>query len=196
MRHGKIAVPDGDVLIHAGDFGLRGSLQEVRDFNRWLQKLPHTHKLVIAGNHDGALQTDAPLARLELDACTYLQDSAHSIDGVTFWGTPWTPTFYDWWFMGDEPFLARKFTGIAPDVDVLISHGPPHGILDVTDEQVHAGSVSLRDWLDGRPRPRVMIFGHIHEGYGILERDGRVYVNAAICNERYQPINKPVVLDL
>ncbi|KAF2360176.1 Calcineurin-like phosphoesterase domain ApaH type [Trinorchestia longiramus] len=48
----KFKIPDGDVLLHAGDFTRCGDIQEIRGFNTWLGKLPHKHKVVIAGNHE------------------------------------------------------------------------------------------------------------------------------------------------
>ena len=50
--HLKRTIPDGDILIHAGDFTRCGHLQEVREFNTWLGTLPHKDKIVIAGNHE------------------------------------------------------------------------------------------------------------------------------------------------
>ena len=90
-------IPDGDVLIHAGDFlGLR---RDLSDFNDWLGELPHRHKIVIAGNHDSLLQESPELALPALSNAIYLQDSGVELEGLRFWGSPWTPTFMNWWFM-------------------------------------------------------------------------------------------------
>ena len=47
----KVKVPDGDIFIHAGDWEA-SSIIDVTKFNKWLGTLPHTYKIVIAGNHD------------------------------------------------------------------------------------------------------------------------------------------------
>ena len=82
--HDRLEVPDGDVLVHAGDFTWRGRPQEIDEFNRWLEKLPHKHKLVIAGNHDRMFEDNPMRAQSLLTNCTYLQDSGCTIDGISF----------------------------------------------------------------------------------------------------------------
>ena len=92
--HEKVEIPDGDILIHAGDFSRRGSTSEQEAFDVYLGGLPHTHKIVIAGNHDWSLEdVDDPESRFHNAA--YLQDSSITIDGVKFYGAPWQPEFYN-----------------------------------------------------------------------------------------------------
>lgn len=99
-QHQSLAVPDGDVFIHAGDVSYRGDLRAIGAFGRWLQALPHRHKIVIAGNHDWAFQIKPVSARRELGdgthGITYLQDSGVTIEEVSFWGSPWQVWFNDW----------------------------------------------------------------------------------------------------
>ncbi len=137
---------------------------------------------------------------------TYLQDSGCEIDGVKFWGSPWQPEFNDWHFnlSRGEP-LARKWRLIPDDTDVLITHGPPHGILDECPEwisgwgrtrgTVHVGCEELAKALE-RVQPKVHIFGHIHEGAGVLEQDGRTYINASSMDANYDITHPPRVFEL
>lgn len=176
--HAEMQVPDADVLIHAGDFTRRGGLDEVRDFDDWLAALPHPHKIVIAGNHDWAFQETPSAARAALAHATYLQDEAVEIDGVLFWGSPWQPRFMDWAFNLDRGApLAEKWALIPSAVDVLITHGPPYGILDVV-RRGHVGCEALRERLTAL-HPRLHVFGHIHETPGIEVHDQITFVNAA-----------------
>lgn len=192
-------IPDGDVLIHAGDCLGAGTLDNVADLNDWLGELPHRHKIVIAGNHDWAFQETPEHARELLTNAIYLQDSGIEIDGVRFWGSPWTPTFMDWAFMEDrgEP-INRHWQRIPDDTDVLITHGPPHGIGDAVDTGFQFESVGCEALLERvrHLRLKAHIFGHIHEGYGESVPGTTRFINASTCDERYRPVNAPVVLDV
>jgi Icc-related predicted phosphoesterase len=196
-------VPDGDVLVHAGDLTMGGTEAETEDALNWLDGLPHQHKLVIAGNHDFLFEGRAPRGREVMathPALTYLQDSAVTIGGLRFWGTPWQPWFYDWAFnlrRGAE--IRAKWKLIPPDTDVLIVHGPPAGWLDRNSQGEECGCADLLAAIK-RIGPKLVVFGHIHEGYGeaqlISKRRRAHLVNASICDADYQPVNRPVVVDL
>lgn len=57
--HREVVVPDGDILIHAGDFTLFSeSMEAVADFNDWLGDLPHRFKAIVPGNHEFFLESD------------------------------------------------------------------------------------------------------------------------------------------
>lgn len=177
-RHHLTAVPDGDILIHAGDLTLDGSLEGVEAFDRWLGTLPHRHKVVIAGNHDECFQHQPDRARARITNAIYLEDSACEVGGLKLYGSPWTPLFFDWAFMLSEVELAEKWAAIPTGLDVLITHGPPHGILDWTNRGEHAGSHSLLCRVY-EARPRFHVFGHIHEAAGRLDTPDTIFVNAA-----------------
>lgn len=194
--HDRLTVPDGDVLLHAGDFSSRGKPHEIRAFDDWLATLPHPRKIVVAGNHDFLFQTDPPAARALLRHATYLEDAEAEVDGLRIYGSPWQPWFFDWAFnLRRGPEIAAKWAAIPAGVDVLITHGPPAGILDRTARGEAVGCADLLRELD-RVRPRLHLFGHIHEAYGRVEADGRVYVNASNCDLQYRPVQAPVVVDL
>ncbi|WP_419191276.1 metallophosphatase domain-containing protein [Saltatorellus ferox] len=197
--HDEIVVPEGDLLIHAGDLTGRGTSREVTRVAEWLADLNHRHKLVIAGNHDFLFESDSERGRalIESAGATYLQDEGVEIDGVHFWGSPWQPWFHDWAFnlARGEP-LRRVWAKIPPATDVLITHGPPFGMLDRvarTNEPVGCEALTerLRE-LD----VRLHVFGHIHEAYGVdVALDGRLSINASIATLRYEPTQEPVVVD-
>jgi predicted phosphodiesterase len=193
--HGRFPVPDGDVLVHAGDATRRGSEAELRDVNHWLGTLPHRHKVLVAGNHDFGFQR-SPEAAGWITNAHYLQDRALLIEGVRFYGSPWQPWFHDWAFnlpRGAE--LRRVWDRIPAGTDVLVTHGPPHGILDRTDDGEHVGCEELAAAV-ARVRPKLHVFGHIHEGYGQRVLDGVRYVNASICDVRYRPVQGAVVVEV
>jgi predicted phosphodiesterase len=195
-RHADLAVPDGDVLIHAGDFTRRGTEPEIRLFTSWLATLPHRVKVVVAGNHDFLFERDPARARALVTGATYLEDSGVSIDGVTVWGSPWQPRFFDWAFNLERGApLRAKWQLIPSGTQVLVTHGPPMGVLDRTWRGTSVGCVDLADAV-ARVKPRLHVFGHIHESHGELERDGVRYVNAANCDERDHAVHPPVVVDL
>lgn len=192
-QHGALRLPEGDVLVHAGDFTMRGTEPEVRAFGTWLADQPHRHKVLIAGNHDFLFERDPHLARALLPPqAHYLLDSEVSIGGLRFWGSPWQPWFLDWAFnLRRGPDLAAKWALIPQGVDVLITHGPPMGIADRTVNGENVGCADLAEAMK-RAKPRLSVFGHIHEGYGVHGDK----VNVAICDEKYRLVNNPVVIDL
>jgi predicted phosphodiesterase len=194
-QHRRIEVPDGDVLVHAGDITYHGDPAAIADFDAWLGTLPHPHKIVIAGNHDFAFERDPGAAAL-LAHAHYLQDGGIELAGLRFWGSPWQPRFFDWAFNLDRgPALAAVWAKIPEGTDVLVVHGPPHGILDRTHAGVSAGCEELERRLREMVHPpKLVVFGHIHEGYGIETRGATTYVNASSCTRRYAPTNPPIVV--
>jgi predicted phosphohydrolase len=203
QMHERVTVPDGDVLIHAGDMTMTGDLARLRDFSDWLGGLPHDYKIVVAGNHDKRFQMlhDKHDCRriIEDTGAFYLEDAAVEIDDVIFYGSPWTPSFgYGWAFNADRgEEIAAKWAKIRSDTNVLITHGPPHELLDYVPGRGggFVGCQDLRQRIGDLGKLRLHVFGHIHEGYGIT-RDGVVtLVNASICNAEYAPINKPIVIE-
>lgn len=195
-HHEDVALPDGDVLLHAGDLTGRGSLEDLRAVHAWLARQPHPHKVVIAGNHDFCLQREPAVARAVLTACEYLEDEEVTVAGVRVYGSPWQPWFFDWAFnlpRGAE--IRARWEHIPQGLDVLLTHGPPAGVLDVTSTGDAVGCEDLAEVV-ARVRPRLHVFGHIHESYGRVLRDGVHFVNASTCDHHYHPTRAPVVVDL
>jgi predicted phosphohydrolase len=198
--HDRVQLPDGDILIHAGDF-MNGGLdvKEARRFFEWFEEQPHRHKVVIGGNHDVYFDTHSSIARrLVPTNIHYLEDSGLELEGLKFWGSPVTPRFgIGWGFNRDRGFAINQHWRMIPeDTDVLITHGPPQGFLDqIYEGEPGVGCEELRKAVD-RIKPKYHIFGHIHAGYGVEMPGETMFVNAAICNEQYRPINQPIVIDL
>lgn len=195
-RHREIRLPEGDMLIHAGDFSGRGERDEVEQFLAWFSSLDFAHKIFIAGNHD-FLAEDDPEAFAEMvpDDLLYLNEDGVEISGIKIWGSPITPWFFDWAFnrqRGDE--IARHWERIPTATDLLITHGPPLGVLDRTVNGTRAGCEELLQRVE-IVRPRIHVFGHIHEGHGILEKGPTTFINGSSLDFRYQPVHQPAFID-
>jgi predicted phosphodiesterase len=193
-------VPDGDLVVHCGDATDTGTLPEINAFLEWYATLPHKHKILVAGNHDWLFERQPLLAKQmcwERDI-TYLEDQGRRIEGLQIYGTPWVPVFCDWAFNLDEMDREDKFQHIPGGLDLLITHGPPHGIRDETTYDFklrNIGCRMLRERVD-RARPRVHAFGHCHAGYGQQQIGPTNFINAAIRNRNFMPLNPPTVIDL
>ncbi len=197
-------IPDGDVLIHAGDFCGRGLMEEVHEFAAWMGQFPHPDKLLVPGNHDRPVEEAPEECRAifaEREIQLLIGDSAE-IGGLRYFGSPFTPTFYDWHFMRDRGAEIRaEWEAIPPNADVVITHGPAYGHGDLA--QPWRGSPPRRVGcfeLLARlrtVRPKIHIFGHIHEGYGATISDEipeTRFFNASVCTVAYQPENAPFVI--
>lgn len=196
MKHGELAIPNGDALIHAGDFTNRGTLQEIVAFNAWLGALPHAQKIVIAGNHDFLFERDPAIARSLLTNALYLEDSGTTLGSLRVWGSPWQPRFLDWAFNLDRGAPIRaKWELIPAGTDLLITHGPPIHVLDRTWRGSDVGCADLAEVV-ARLKPKLHVFGHIHESHGDRTRDGVRYVNACTCDERDRPLHPPITIDV
>ena len=193
--HRSLQIPDGDILVHAGDLTRHGTLDDVIEFNDFLGTLPHPHKIVIAGNHDFCFESDREACEKIMTNCIYLQDEEVFIDDVKFYGSPWQPWFYDWAFNLERgPEIRAKWDLIPEGTDILITHGPPYGIRDLTARGDKAGCQDLLEVVE-KIKPSVHFFGHIHEGFGITSHGKTTYINTSTCDHLYQPVNKPVVYE-
>jgi Icc-related predicted phosphoesterase len=193
--HRQLIVPEGDVLIHAGDLTAYGKLHEVADFNEWIGSLPHKTKIIIAGNHDWCFEGNDRNCRELLSNCIYLRDESVVVDGIKYYGSPWQPKFNNWAFNLSTKKRAKKWSEIPADTDVLITHGPPFGGMDLTEDGLPVGCKELSKVVN-RIKPKVHVFGHIHECYGQTAYGVTRYVNASSCNARYQVVNKPLVFEV
>lgn len=195
-KHQGLEVPEGDLLIHAGDVSRRGKAKEIHKFNDWLGTLSHPYKVVIAGNHDWLFEKVPEEAEALITEAVYLNDSGVNIQGLYIWGSPISPTFYDWAFNRDRGEQIRKHWALIPDnTDILITHGPPKGILDKVFTGEEVGCEDLTEAVK-RVRPKYHIFGHIHEAYGQAIHNGTHHINASVLNLRYQLENKAVVFEM
>ncbi len=180
-------LPDGDVLIHAGDLVRRGTLDELQPVAAWLRSLPHRHKVVVAGNHDWCFVREPAEARALLGPDTiYLQDCGVRIEGAYLWGSPWQPCFNDWAFnLPRGPALAEKWALIPPHTEILITHGPPKGIGDNIGEAGLSGPdqylarYGCEELLRAveQVHPALHLFGHIHQDGGLWRHSDIVFSN-------------------
>jgi predicted phosphodiesterase len=215
-KHGLLNgnLPGGDLLIHAGDIMNSGyNTYDIQDFCKWFEAQDYDHLVFIAGNHDRLFENQ-PEKVMEIvnsyELIDYLQDDwiivgdsdPHDTNVKTakIYGSPWQPEFRNWAFNlpkgGKE--LQEKWTKIPTDTDILITHGPAQGHLDMSGppyNEPNLGCGLLRHHFDTVFRPKIHICGHIHGGYG-YKFDGQThYFNASILNERYEFVNKPMTFD-
>lgn len=183
LFHDELTVPDGDIFVHAGDMCRSGELEELAAAAQWISSLPHRHKVIIAGNHDWAFVQAPEEARALLGGeVVYLQDSAATIEGVRFWGSPWQPEYNDWaWNLPRGSALAARWALIPDGVDVLVTHSPPAGIGDryCADGFIghdRSGCEELRARVL-QVVPRLHLFGHIHQDGGLWQQGRTTFAN-------------------
>lgn len=186
-------VPDGDILIHAGDLTMRGTHQQISQAGNWLRSLPHKHKVVIAGNHDFLFERNQAQALEALgDGICYLENTGVTLERLRIWGSPVQPWFYDWAFNVQRGEAIRKIWDRIPHgLDILITHGPPFGILDQVSPYQDTEHLGCKDLLGAvyEKNPRIHVFGHIHGGYGFQfsPLTETKFYNAAFLDEQYRP---------
>ncbi len=221
--HGEYPILEGgDLLILAGDYTSQNKLFQWCDFFKWLKSQPYRQKVLIAGNHDGFFESGFPKnekeayelkevesfliekGNAEKEDFVYLCDSGSEFEGLKIWGSPWSL-----WFKGINPHctafsvsefeLFKHYSLIPSDVDILVTHSPPYGILDRC-RNGYVGSIDLRNRvLDSRqfPNLKLHVFGHIHEcGGKIFETPLTKFVNASYLNEYYKPKNNIIRIKL
>lgn len=189
-NNGVIDVPDGDVLVIAGDVCKFGA--GVQGFNSLVSKLPHPHKLLVAGNHDNFARM--PDVKEKVPAVDYLQDSSITIDGVKFYGSPWH-NIIGMAFGTTQEEMKRRWDEIPDDTDVLITHMPPYGMLD-GDQYVSAWGCKMLAERIFEISPRLCIYGHIHSAHGKKDMYGIRFFNVALTDGNYTIVNKPTIIDL
>ncbi|XP_057301603.1 metallophosphoesterase domain-containing protein 1-like [Hydractinia symbiolongicarpus] len=218
------SLPDAHVLIHAGDFSMLSGESEIRKFNDFLQtvSVKFKHIVVIAGNHEisfdentcnkgGLLMSAIRLYNLRspfshdltpaeskslLKNCYYLQDDSIELFGIKIFGSPWQPSHFNLAFnksRGDA--LLEKWNKIPEDTDILVTHGPPLGIGDRVKQSMHVGCAELLLTVQDRVKPRYHVFGHIHEDFGAWTDQCTTFINASICDRKYNPVHNYVIFD-
>ncbi|MDB5012109.1 MAG: metallophosphoesterase [Daejeonella sp.] len=200
--HGKHRLlknlPKADVIIHVGDVSRDGSERSVLDFMNWFSELDYEYKIFIAGNHDFYFEQESEsyLNKTIPTNLIYLNDSGVTINGINIWGSPITPWFYDWAFNRERGTEINKHWKLIPkNTDVLITHGPPMGILDQVNVSRSVGCEDLLKRINSI-KPKVHVFGHIHEAYGSENIEHTKFINASILDENYQIKNDPILFQL
>jgi Icc-related predicted phosphoesterase len=192
--HRELALPDGDLLIHAGDFTFWNHAAKIRDFDDWLGELPHPYKVVIPGNHDRIFNQD-PRSREKITNAVLLINESVRLCGLNIWGSPVTCDDAAYGHtMRDE--RAKLYASIPKDTQILITHGPPYGILDRVPGSIQRQGCTELRLAVMRLQPRLHVFGHVHSGYGTLATERTLFINAALLGWAGDLENSPIVLDI
>lgn len=191
--HRKVDIPPCDILIHAGDISMFSrSTRAVRDFDAWLGELPCKHRLVTLGNHDQWYAQSAHRLR----NATVLMNDALQIEGLTIWSSPVTPLQSGAFAEPSLEMRRRLYRTIPAETDIVVTHGPPFGILDqAPGSKQHEGCVALLEALR-RVQPMIHCFGHVHGAHGLEEVDDINFVNAALLGLGGDIDHEPIALEL
>ena len=203
-------LPDADVLVIAGDYcpDFNGKYDGAEDQLKWIEgefchflaTLNYERIIVVSGNHDFVHYHPETAVRAKNiyknNYIVYLEDSEFIYNRVKFYGSPWQPWFYDWAFnfprhdpVDGYKMAVETWSKIPGNTDVLITHGPPYKVLDLTPSGMNVGCVILKDSVL-KIRPKLHVFGHIHLSYGMEVNENTTFGNISLCNEQYEPVNK------
>jgi Icc-related predicted phosphoesterase len=196
-QHDQLNLQGGDMLINAGDVCNRGMEFEVLAFLNWFKNQNYKHKIFIAGNHDWFFEqeTNEYIQKIIPKGVIYLNDSGVCIDGINIWGSPIQPTIFDWAFNRNRGAAIDQHWQLIPkNTNILITHGPPFGILDQTIRGEAVGCEMLLKKVS-EIKPKLHVFGHIHEGYGLIDKENTTFINASVLDIRYNLRNEPVTIE-
>lgn len=217
MRHEEYLplLPEGDILVHSGDFSAfssrryfgnktRDRQKVCEDVNNFFSNAKFKHKIFVAGNHElSYTENDKEYVENALDSVVYLQDKGTTIEGISIYGSPWTSkrwTSYARGFVKPVGQLGKYWDRIPMDTDILVTHLPPEGVMDLAVKKFncccrsgtcevcgdrhpgfeHWGCPELRHTVISRVRPMLHLFGHVHESTGVRTIDGVTFSNAAM----------------
>ena len=208
-EHSQLEIPDVDLVIHCGDESNSGTVwvneRESRNFFDWFSGLEIVSKIFVPGNHSTAFEKGMIRAS-DYPEIKFLVHEETEWMGLKIFGSPFTPQFFNWAYMKLRPELEPLWQMIPYNTDILITHGPPKGILDVTRDfnsgvPIHVGSKSLRRHVENRIKPMIHAFGHIHDEQGIsnfgkLIRQSTQYINCSVCDTGGDFKNQGLVIDI
>jgi Icc-related predicted phosphoesterase len=193
--HRELDVPDGDILIHCGDISMMSrSLAAIEDFDDWLGGLPHKVKLLVPGNHEFVLED--PARRGLITNATMLINESVKVMGLRIWGSPVTPLCGAAFGLISDRERTELYGQIPADTDIVITHGPPYGVLDrEPGSEYHAGCRQLLAAIQ-RVKPRLHVFGHAHGCFGKMDSPDTLFVNVALLGSDGSLSSSPVVLQM
>jgi predicted phosphohydrolase len=214
----------GDLLIVAGDLTARDDFASWLEFTAWFQLAKYKKKILIGGNHDNWFVNNPPHENTFGDDSSYLCDYGTEFEGLKIWGSPWTAYFEGMnpncmaftlnYGCDTDQWLAEKWDLIPDDTNILVTHSPPLGISDINCYGEKCGSNSLAKKARTLHNLKLFIFGHIHESYSVISPESLMktmnefpnrkvvaksipyLINASHVNERYEPVNKPIRIEL
>lgn len=194
--------PEADVLLIAGDISNVGTYREIESMVNYFKKLPYEKIILTAGNHDWGFQKNPEniLPLFDDEKFEILINSHCEYKGFKFFGSPYCPKFGNWAFYPSEEIRKQTWNNIDNDTDIIITHCPPYRIMDKVNNNFaglddYCGCNHLRNRIM-EIKPKIHLFGHIHEGYGKQEIDGITFINGSICTGRYNPINPVQVMEV
>jgi len=193
-KHKAIKLLGGDILIHAGDVSGRGHSGEILPFLDWYADQDYSSLILVAGNHDWGFEKEPDRYAKECKdrGIILLNDSGVEVDGIKIFGSPIQPWFFSWAFNRQRgPEIKRHWDLIPEDTEILITHGPVHGILDYVPRGENVGCKDLLDRVL-QTKVKLHVCGHIHYSRGHKYIDGRTFVNAASLDEQYQVVTNPI----
>lgn len=202
----KIEIPECDILISAGDYSFKGEKHVVEDFHKWLNKQDAGYIISVQGNHElwveKHFEQAKEIAEKVCPGVHFIGDGqAVDIEGIKIYGSADTPFFYNWaWNVQRGPNIAAKWAKIPDDTEILVTHGPPQGILDIVPyangtPKERVGCYDLFNRIQQLEKMKIHIFGHIHHSHGYQYFNGKQFYNASICDEQYMPTNPITIID-
>lgn len=199
LHHELHDLPQGDALLHAGDFTHLGMEEASEDFLNWFAGQPHEHKIFIGGNHDVLAWRQPEVFREMIpEGVTYLNDSGTKIGSYSVWGSPVQPDLLGMAFGKRRGVDMREhWDQIPEETDILITHTPPMGILDRSNSGKNLGCEQLSNYITNI-KPSLHVFGHIHAGYGKIDEheSGTIFVNGSNIKTREGLVNPPIIVEL
>lgn len=189
-----------DVLLFVGDYQ-RNHFDDGIDFIDWLHELPFKYKVMTFGNHDGNFEYAVNRTRIYNDIIV-LNNDFTVIEGIKIWGSPYSLTFLDWFFMKNDKELEEIYKNIPNDVDIVMTHTPAFGILDMTKDGILTGSMSLLNRIKELKKLKYHICGHIHEQSGTCTMNKYLalkdihFINTSVLNEKYQLVHDPQMFEI
>ena len=184
--HDNLKVPGGNILLHAGDLTTQGNLSQIERVNAFWGSQPHKHKIFIAGNHDRELQCSPELSHPLLKDVTYIENQLIDVEGLRIYGSPLMVHASHRAFCVSDEERKRRWSEVPDELDILLTHCPPFGILDENGAGVSIGCPFLLERVM-QIKPRLHVFGHVHEGNGRVDREGISFINAAIGSGYTRP---------
>ena len=177
LHHSLGTLPEGDVIVHCGDFTENGTEEEVFDFINWFESLSYRYKLFVCGNHDLCLRNAEDIEDLQ-EGMYFLQDRGITIEGISFFGIG---------FDHNEELIPEG-------TDVVISHKPPLHTLDSADG-INWGNLAIKERIS-QIKPRYHLFGHAHDANGVGCHNGTVFSNASLLDSKLALRKSPRVFDI
>jgi Icc-related predicted phosphoesterase len=191
----KFVWPECDILIHAGDLTSKGGRSSLENAARKMHELPARYVVFVPGNHDRLFYEDPKEALKLLPGVIVLLDETVELLGLRIYGTSWL-RFKEGKFPFEIESLSEMFAKIPTNTDILVTHSPPEGIMDLNGKGEHLGSDSLLREIKDRVKPKLHVFGHTHRGYGTMKVWGTQFVNASLVDEDHEPNNQPILVEL